>query len=190
MNREPQQIFDELMVLQSQDGDPDSISRLVTTWHPRLIRYAMKIVGEYESAVDAVQDSWIAILNGLKKIDDPAKFRSWAFRIVHNKSFDSIRSNIKLRNVMDEFSKINHASADRNKEFDAAANGNEEKQRLQIAIRKLRPDDQLVLGLYYEENLSIKEIELVTGATISSIKSRLDRIRKKLKSTLERKSDE
>lgn len=190
MNRDPQQILDELIVLQSQDGDADSITKLITNWNPRLVRYAMKIVGEYESAVDAVQDSWLAILNGLKRVDDPAKFRSWAFRIVHNKSFDAIRGNIKRKKVIDEVSKRWPMVSKAEDVATADLGASEAAQRLRNAISELKADDQTILGLYYEENLSIKEIEVVTGATISSIKSRLDRLRKKLKSILERKIDE
>lgn len=189
MNREPDQILDELIVLQSQAGDPDSISRLFKTWNPRLVRYAMKIVGEYESAVDAVQDSWLAILNGLNKVDDPAKFRSWAFRIVHNKSFDAIRRKVKRKNAIKEVSKRLPISDD--PEQDASSESiDDASQRLRHAIKQLKSNDQMILGLYYEEDLSIKEIEVVTGATKSSIKSRLDRLRKKLKFILERKIDE
>lgn len=185
MNREPDQILDELIVLQSQDGDSDSITRLVKIWNPRLVRYAMKIVGEYESAVDAVQESWIAILKGLKKVDDPAKFRSWAFRIVHNKSFDVIRCKIKRKNVIEEVSKRLPSSGD--SEPAASVDVSDDASlRLRHAMKQLKPNDQTVLGLYYEENLSIKEIEVVTGSTTSSIKSRLDRLRKKLKSILEK----
>jgi len=190
MNREPQQIFEELLVLQSQGGDSDSIAELVKTWHPRLIRYAMKIVGEREAAIDAVQDSWIAIWKGLKKVDDPAKFRSWAFQIVHNKSYDAIRGNIKRRKAIDVVSQLAASSSQSSNNVDAdQGNQNDAHDRLIFAIRKLQPEDQVILELYYREDLSLKEIEVVTGATVSAIKSRLDRLRRKLKTILKGTND-
>ena len=183
MNRDPQQILEELLVLQAQDGDAHAISQLVKTWHPRLIRYAVTIVGQHDGAIDAVQESWIAIWKGIRKVKDPAKFRSWAFRIVHNKSYDMIRSKIKQREAIDAASQMIASNTD-NGGNGPTTETSDEKQQLQNAIAKLKPEDQTILGLYYQENLSIKEIEMVTGATVSAIKSRLDRLRKKLKTIL------
>lgn len=77
----------------------------------------------------------IRFLNGPKKIEDPAKFSTWSFRIIHNKSFDSIRSNIKPRNTIDKFPKIRSTTVDINNELDAA-----EKQRWIIKKSTMRFD--------------------------------------------------
>ncbi len=191
MKREPQQILQELLVLQSQAGDADSIAKMVQYWHPRFIRYAIKILGESELAHDVVQESWIAILSGIKKVSDPAMFRSWAFRIVHNKSYDAIRKNIRQRNVLNEFAKgVSAEPIAGNSETSYESAEAEKTFRLRAEIKKLNPKDQQLLGLYYDENLSIKEVCSVVGTTQSAIKSRLDRLRRKLKAILERKIDE
>jgi hypothetical protein len=50
-----------------QDGDPDSISKLANSCHPRLILYPMKILSQHESTRDAVQDSWNTIFEWPQK---------------------------------------------------------------------------------------------------------------------------
>lgn len=191
MNREPQQIYEELLVLQSQAGNSDAIAKMVAIWHPRLVRYAGKITGEPESANDAVQETWLAILKGIGNLNDPERFRSWAFRIVHNKSQNVLRRKISQRNVLNELSQTHpRTTAELSATADAGDPAANRALGLRQAVSQLPSEDQQVLALYYEENLSIKEIELVTGATVSAIKSKLERLRKKLKSILERTNNE
>ena len=91
MTRTHEDIQDELLVLQCQEGDGDALKALIARWQPRLARLAWRLTGESEAARDVVQDAWLAIVRGLKRLDDPARFRWWAYRIVTNKCADWIR---------------------------------------------------------------------------------------------------
>ncbi len=193
MKREPEQILEEFLVLQAQKGDSRSIAQLVDNWHIRFVSYANRITSDAESASDVVQESWIAIINGIHRIDDPAKFKSWAFRIVHNKSYDFIRKKIKRKTAKKELSRVANRRTNTGDCVPALSGEepvDEEIQLLRLAIRQLKPADQLILTLYYEEGLSLKDIQKITGASIPSLKSRLHHVRQRLKKTLEGKKNE
>ena len=70
--------YDELLVLRSQDGDRGALDELVNRWQGRFFRHACRLTANPDSARDAVQEAWIAIVRGLRRLDDPARFGPWA----------------------------------------------------------------------------------------------------------------
>ena len=61
----------------------------------------------------------------------------------------------------------------------------EQLMLLEKAVEHLSPDDQLILKLYYTDNLPLKEIGYVTDRTDTYLQSRLQWIRKKLARTIQ-----
>jgi len=74
-------VYDELLVLHVQNGDRRALERLASRWHPRL-RSARHFAGDDELARESVQESWLGIVAGLKKLGDPARFSVWTFTIL------------------------------------------------------------------------------------------------------------
>ena len=85
MPRSYEEIQNELLVLKAQAGDRDALKDLVAYWQPRFARLAWRLTNQREAARDVAQESWLAVVRGMKKLDDPASFRSWTYRIVKNK---------------------------------------------------------------------------------------------------------
>ena len=81
MSRTHEDIQDELLVLQCQEGDGEAMKLLIARWHPRLGRLAWRLTGERDAAQDIVQEAWLAIVRGLRRVGDPARFRLWAYRV-------------------------------------------------------------------------------------------------------------
>ena len=183
MSRTHEDIQDELLVLQSQDGDGEALKTLIQRWQPRLGRLAWRLTGEREPARDIVQDAWLAIVRGLKRLDDPARFRSWAYRIVSNKCADWTRRRARQRSAAKD---LRHAAVsdrgDRSSEADAA----DEVARLREALRRLPDEQRAILSLHYLDGLGIAEIVRALGVPAGTVKSRLYHARNRLKQALER----
>ncbi len=69
MRKTRKQLYDELLVLRSLEGDRQALGELVTRWHPRLRRHAYCLIGNREAAEDVVQETWMAIVKGLSRLD-------------------------------------------------------------------------------------------------------------------------
>ena len=76
--RKQEDILSELTTIGAGRGDKKAFGLLYRQWHPQLIRFAVRLSRNPEASVDIMQDSWIAIARGLSRLDDPAKFKSWA----------------------------------------------------------------------------------------------------------------
>ena len=183
MGRTHDDIQDELLVLQFQGGDSEALKALIGRWQPRLARLAWRLTCEREVTRDIVQDTWLAIVRGLKRLDDPARFRVWAYRIVRNKCADWTRRRAAQRGVAGnprEESGLN--SRERSNQADSAG----DVDRLREALLGIGAEPRAVLSLYYLDDMSIAEIAQVLEVPMGTVKSRLFHARGRLKAAFER----
>ena len=178
MDRKPDHVFDELLVLESQDGDVDALKKLIDRWQPRLLRHATRRIGDPEAARDVVQEAWVGIIKSLRRLQDPARFPAWAYTIVARKAANWIQRRQRER-------KINESAASES-ESSQRPQTNNEVNRLRDALRRLPANQRELLTLYYVEGLTVPEIADVLGIPAGTVKSRLFHSRQQLKSAIER----
>ena len=180
MHRTPEDIADELLVLKCQAGDDGALKALVLRWQPRLVRLAWRLTGHGEAARDLTQDAWLAIVRGIRGLDDAARFRTWACRIVANKCADWIRRRgVQRAAVNDLRQSTPHSST----KADAEAT---KQVQLSAALRQLPAEQRVVLALHYLDGFGISEIAEVLDLLPGTVKSRLHHARRSLKEVIER----
>jgi len=168
VDRPVEQLVDEILVMDCQSGSARAMEMLVSRWQKRLWKYAYNLTGDTEAAWDITQESWLGIIKSIRKLNDPARFRSWAYRIVTNKVNDWIKKKRGAKKVgLDEI-----ASRQHNEKKDIGLKGLLEK----LDIRK-----RMVLNLYHFEQLSVPEISVVLKIPKGTVKSRLYNARNELK---------
>ena len=168
---------DELLVMQAQDGDAEAMEALVRRWQRRLWTHAYRLTARSEAAWDITQQSWLAIIKGLGRLQDPARFKTWAYRIVANKAIDHL--------------KVQAAAAAGADAVDEPRPPRQENRAiLRDLLRRLEPDKQALLVLYYFEGLTVSEIGVVIGIPPGTVKSRLHASRAELKRLWERTAAE
>ena len=84
MTRTPEQLRQDLLVLQAQRGDPDALEQLVRLWQTRLWSVAMAKSDDHDAAWEISQEAWLEILRGLRGLREAEAFGRWATRIVSN----------------------------------------------------------------------------------------------------------
>ena len=168
MDRSVEQLVDEILVMDAQDGKAKAMEILVSRWQKRLWKYAYRLTGNSEGAWDVTQETWLGIIKGLRKLNDPANFKAWAYRITTNKSADWIKKDKNAKQISTEEIK-NHQHKEKK---DAGV-----KELLQ----KLDMKKRAVISLYYFEELSVPDISVALNIPKGTVKSRLHKARKELK---------
>lgn len=174
--------YDELLVLRCQDGDAPALDELVDRWQGRFVGHACRLTGQPEAARDAVQEAWLAIVRGLGRLDDPARFGPWAYRIVGNKAIDWIRRQGRRRRVDQELVDEQRREEDLSRR---ESSEDLEHELLVQALRSLSPARQALLALFYQDGLSVREIADILEIPAGTVKSRLFHARNRLKEALE-----
>lgn len=176
------QIFDELLVLRGQSGDPEALRGLVEIMQPRLMAHAWHLTGDSDAAADAVQESWLAIVKGLRRLQDPARFRGWALKIVTFKCRDWIRRTQSGRRLAEGL-------AQEQVRKEEAPPEPSEKADSVLFLRKvidtLPPDRKALLSMFYLEEMSVRDIAAALAIPPGTVKSRLFHAREKLRQSLE-----
>jgi RNA polymerase sigma factor (sigma-70 family) len=178
--RTPDDIFDELLVLRCQDGDAEALVELVHRWRPRLLRHAQRLTSIPDAADDVVQAAWVAILRGLSRLEDPACFRRWAYRITTHKCADWVRSRQRDRA---HAIPLTQEPVDEKLEAESAQ---DDVAALVAALKELPPDQKMVLSMCYLDDMPLAEIADALGLPLGTVKSRLHYARLKLKQHLEK----
>lgn len=145
----------------------------VKTYQYQLYVIAYAILKNEEDAQDAVCS---AILKGYEHLDqlkNPHKFKSWMIAITKNEALQIKRKRIELPG---------------NEKVEELLGGTKEQcydDELWEIVQTLKEEFRLVIVLFYYNDLSMWEIAEVLDIPIGTVKSRLSRGKKMLKTVLE-----
>jgi RNA polymerase sigma-70 factor, ECF subfamily len=143
------------------------------------IRVAATIAGS-DRAADAAQEGFLRAHRSLNRFDPRRPFRPWLLRIVANAAKNEVRSNIRHRRLAERALILRVVPA----EPDDPAVQAEETDLLRAALARLSADDRLVLGLRWFEEMSEAEMAVVIGVRPGTVKSRLHRALRRLRTEL------
>ena len=165
MQHSAEQIADEILVMDAQDGRGDALDLLVSRWQKRLWWHAFHLTGRPEAAWDVTQEGWLAIVRGLGRLNDPARFGPWAYRIVGHKAYDWRRRN--GRESLSELEPEDPPAPAAEPATPATAG------EVRDILRRLPARSQVVLNLYYLEGFGLAEIAGILRTPEGTVKSRL-----------------
>jgi RNA polymerase sigma-70 factor (ECF subfamily) len=77
---------DDALVTGLRAGDEATFARLVDAWSASMVRLARSYVSTMDSADEVVQDTWLAVIQGVEAFEGRASLKSWVYRILVNKA--------------------------------------------------------------------------------------------------------
>ena len=87
--RPPAKINDEsLLIARLRKGDERAFNELVNKNHGALIRMALRYVADRDVAEEVVQETWIAVIDGIKHFEGRSSLSTWMFSILIHKAKD------------------------------------------------------------------------------------------------------
>ncbi|REE82040.1 RNA polymerase sigma-70 factor (ECF subfamily) [Lutibacter oceani] len=175
MNTKP----DEYYINETLNGNVNAFAFLVERYKHMVFTLIIRIVKNREEAEEISQDVFVKAYTNLKNFKGESKFSTWIYKIGYYASLDVVKRNKRQINSenIDEFNEGDMGS------IQDVLKYLEEKERRKVindALLRLNEDEQVILTLYYFEELPLKEISKVVNLSLDNIKVKLFRSRKKL----------
>ena len=140
--------------------------------------YCLKILADRQLAEDVVQETFLKVQQHAKSIQRNESFRSWIFRIARNEALMQLRKR-RLDGQLEDESVWSEDTP--HQQLIAL----ERSEIVNSLLDNLKHEYREVLVLLVYESMSYAEIAAITGATESSVKSRIFRARKAMLEKLE-----
>ncbi len=140
----------------------------------------LHLTGRRSEAEDALQETFLAIHQGLPSFRGEARVGTWAYRIAVRAALE-VRARRRASSSLDEASGAPAPGPDP----EATATSREALARLMGALEQLSGEHRLVLSLFAVEGLDHAEIARILGVPEGTVWSRLHNARKRLAATLD-----
>ena len=158
------EVEDRDLIAKARRGDVEGYNLLVSRWEKRVFNYLLRLVSNREDALDLSQDVFLKAYQNLRKLDDPARFSGWLFRIAHNEAFSL------LRRRKPEIELIGEPRP-------ASASGRLLPMELSLAVdsalKRLNEDQREAVLLKVYQGFKFEEMAEILSCPVSTVKSRL-----------------
>lgn len=178
-------IVEHLIVLRAQLGDPAAFGLLFDRHHDRVLEHVRRLLRSRADAEDVLQDVWVRVVRGIAKLEDPAAFRAWLYRIAHNEAVSRLRW--RRRRVLDvedlgatEIFAIVPEPSGEGEDLP----GGFEPEAVGRAMLELSDLHREVLTLRYFEDFTYEEISRILGRSPGTVRSRIHYAKKALEHEL------
>ncbi len=158
-----------------QAGDDLAFVSIYNHHKVGIYSFCLKMLMDRDLALDVMQDTFVRVYENRDRLINTAAFKSWLYTIARNQCLNRLRQRgreVRLDDSMD-------VGAD----GDTPVSQMEKNERVEFVNRfleELSPAYREVIVLREYQNLSYEEIAAVTRSTISAVKSRLFKARRKL----------
>ena len=172
------------LIERSQRGDLDAFNALVLAYQGQVYNLCLRMLGSPQPAEDATQEAFIAAYRAVSRFRR-GNFRAWLLRIAANACYDELRrrrSRPQLpleTDAGDERLAVEPPAPD--EPLAERAERLELARCLQQGLASLPPDQRLAVILRDVQGLAYEEIAGAAGASLGTVKSRINRGRAALR---------
>lgn len=160
------------------NGDVNAFSFLVDKHKNLVFTIALRMLKNSEDAEELSQDTFVKAYNSLKEFKFESKFSTWLYRITYNGAISRLRKKqIEITNI--ESDTIINSEVISSYNAINELKRNEQKKYINQVIENLREEDAFLITMYYLNESSIEEISEITEFSISNVKVKLFRARKR-----------
>jgi RNA polymerase sigma-70 factor (ECF subfamily) len=77
---------DAALVARLREGDEAAFTELIDRYGATMVRVAQMYVRDRATAEEVVQETWLAVLNGIDRFEGRSSLKTWLFRILTNRA--------------------------------------------------------------------------------------------------------
>lgn len=161
------------------DGETELFAVFLDRYGRPLYSLIVQIVGCPEDAEELVQDVFLKAFRSLRSYKGECQFSTWLYRIAYNTAISATRKRRQEFFYIEE-NAINNVSDEKANAVLGESDDEERIAQLACAIDLLTVEEKALITLFYYEEKSMDEVGEILNLTLSNVKVRLHRTRKKL----------
>ena len=173
----------------AKKNDQQALAEIYRYSVPAVYKVVQVLIKDHDTVNDIIQDTYVKAFTRMDQLQNPGSLIPWLKMIATNTAKDWLKkskpiffSELEKDGSSDEQSfmeNIEDENVDQNPEMVA---DQKEVSRLVMEILEQLPEDQrMVVGMFYYEEMSVKDIAASLGLSENTVKSRLSYARKKIK---------
>lgn len=166
-------------------GDRQAFALLVSAYEHKAMSLAQRIVRDHDQAKDLVQDAFVKAYTNLGRFRRTSSFATWFYRIVYTTCLSALQRT-QRQPMMTPIEDDIHGSSVEPTMFDEI-----DTTVLASIVREeidnMPPIYAVVMELFYARDCSYEQIARITGMPLGTIKTRLNRGRNILRSTISKR---
>ena len=183
-------LTDEELILEFQQNNTvKAYEILVERYKNPLTNYVFRFLGDYEACLDVVQEAFIKVYRYKDSYSSIAKFSTWIYTIAGNLARTEYQRRRRRKffsiNAFGEEKDETFDIPDENYRPDQITDSGIKDEIIQKAIQKVSPAYREMVVLRDIQGLSYEEISEISGITVGTVKSRINRGRAQLQKLLE-----
>jgi len=143
----------------------DYVREALERFEGPLLRYALRLTGDLELARDVVQDTFLRLCRQVPDSLD-GHLAQWLFTVCRNRALDVHRKERRMTTAttLDE-----RAATERDSSPDQPAEVKDSADKVFRLLNRLPDNQQEVIRLKFQNELSYQEIAAVTGLSVSNV---------------------
>lgn len=159
-------------------GRTEEFAYFLDTYGQVVFSLLVRMVETEEDAEELTQDVFMKAFTHLGSFYGKSSFSTWIYRIAYNTGMSFLRKRPVEEAAFDDrfWAPVSDTQVD--EALDDTSG--DRVEQLGQALKRLSPDERVLIALYYEEERPLREVAKIMGLTESNAKVRLHRIRKKL----------
>ena len=172
------QLTDRDLVAAILDGKKRCLDELYRRYQDRVYYKCLGMVKDANQAQDLAHDVFIKIFTNLHKYQGKADLSFWIYAITYNHCISHLKKARRLR--FDAMPETFDAADDGAATLDEKLLKELRLDQLERLLKQLRPEEEVLLVLKYQEAMSVLQIANILQLNESAVKMRLKRARERL----------
>jgi RNA polymerase sigma-70 factor (ECF subfamily) len=163
--------LDEISVLESvRSGNADAFAAIIKKYQIPITRYLYRLTGDWETAKDLAQDTFIQAYKSTLKTQFHSSFQSWLYKTATNNSHQYFRKHKPQKVTTLEVTKVEVNSSNKD-----CSDRIIENLIIRETLLRLDKDKRTCLLLHFWEGLKYREIAEIIGINEEAVRKRVTR---------------
>lgn len=183
------QIFTPMLLQAAMNGDQEAISQLYNRTYNAVYQTVKSMIRDEDTVLDILQDSYVKAFQNMAQLRASEMFPAWMKQIAGNTAKDWLK---RKKPIL--FTELENEDGEMMLDFEDDRTDNlpeevmDQKETARLVgeiLDSLSEEQRVVVGLFYYQQLSVKEIAEMLDCSENTVKSRLNYARKKIKLEVE-----